>query len=287
MHHLASERVRRQVVRRGKTVVTMASKRRNNARKRTPRQPAARKAPPPWKRALIWTGSVAGALILAAVTAFGTGLGQKLVATVTTDAGPPVLIHAEYMQQSPGDLLIVAPTQNDLDGLPGSGSFQKYIAAVTKVGGAEYTPAYIQVVLRGNRTGPVVVNAMSVVKQCRAPLNGVVNNPDISLTTVTGIGFDLDGRFPVAEAENDGNISGDFFAHRTISLADGQTQTLLIGVTTDRYFCHFTFHLGVNTPAGEEVPETVTDHGRPFSVTACPADGCRGVRVKITPPPSG
>jgi hypothetical protein len=265
----------------------MASKRRNNARKRTPRQPAARKAPSPWKRALIWTGSVAGALILATVTAFGTGLGQKLVATLTTDAGPPVIIHAEYMQQSPAELLVVVPTQKDFDGISGFGGFQKYIAAVTKVGGAEYAPAYIQVVLRGNRTGPVVVNAMSVVKQCRAPLNGVINTPELSLTVVTGIGFDLDGRFPVAEAENDGTLSGAFFANRTISLEDGQTQTLLIGVTTDRHFCRFTFHLDVNTPADGEVPETVTDHGRPFSVTACPADGCRGVPVKITPLPSG
>ena len=265
----------------------MASKRRNNARKRTRRQPAARKAPSPWKRALIWAGSVAGALILAVVTAFGTGLGQKLVASLTADAGPPVLIHAEYMQQSPGDLMVVVPTQRDIDGIPGSGGFQKYIAAVTKVGGAEYTPAYMQVVLRGNRTGAVVVNAMSVVKQCRAPLNGVVNNPDISLTTVTGIGFDLDRRFPVAEAENDGTLSGAFFAHRTISLEHGQTQTLLIGVSTNRYFCRFTFHLGVNTPAGGEVTETVTDYGRPFAVTACPAAGCRGGPVKITPLPSG
>jgi hypothetical protein len=67
----------------GNTVVVMASKRRN-IRKRTTRRPAPSPASPPWKRPLVWTGSVAGALILAAATAFGTGLGQKLLGTAAS-----------------------------------------------------------------------------------------------------------------------------------------------------------------------------------------------------------
>jgi hypothetical protein len=114
----------------------------------------------------------------------------------------------------------------------------------------------------------VVISGISVVKHCKAPLNGATEIAgNISLVEIVGIGFNLDSAFPVAEVDDAGDLSGAFFARHAISLGDGQTQTLGLSVRTGRHFCRFSFQVRVDPPAGRGYGN-VTDHGRPFSVTA-------------------
>jgi hypothetical protein len=205
-------------------VVAMAGECRN-VRKRTDRQRAPTPASSRWKRPLVWTGSVAGTLILAVAAAFGTGLGQKLFDTITTgynaspsvatghNANLPVIADATYLQQFPGSFTVGFPSGENPPSLRegSSNSFQRYMAEVNKRGGALVAPAYIQVILRGNRPGPVVISDMRVIKHCQAPLP-----PQFRLTLWSGVqifgisfnlDFNLDRTFPVAQTDKLGTLS--------------------------------------------------------------------------------
>lgn len=218
----------------------------------------------------MWCGGVATALIIGAATTFGSGLGDKLfsaAATARDNSRPPVITDAMYMQQSLGDFLVSFPSPEDFAASRGFTTFQNYVGEITKLGGAIVSPNYVQISLRGNIPGSAEVSDMRVIKQCKAPLK-YESAAFQGLQVVSGISFDLDDVFPVAETDDLGTPSGGFFAKHTISLADGETQTLLVALTTRHYFCQFTFQLVVDTPTGATVTENVTDNGKPFAVTA-------------------
>ncbi len=88
-----------------------------------------------------------------------------------------------------------------------------------------------------------------------------------SLAPITGIGFNLDNRFPAAQNLANGVLSGNFFASETIVLNHGDTQTLLLYAVTKSQYCQFYFRLIADTVAGR-VTELITDNGKPFEATA-------------------
>jgi hypothetical protein len=188
-------------------------------------------------------------------------------ATARDNSGPPVVTNAMYMQQ--GDFYVGFPSPEDFAVSRGfSTTFQSYVNEVTKLGGAIVSPNFVQMTLRGNIPGLAEISDIHVIKQCKAPLKYQSSAANISLQAVSGIDFDLDDVFPVAKIDDLGTLSGGFFTKHLISLADGQTQTLLVALTTQHYFCQFTLQLVVDTPTGATVIENVTDNGKPFAVTA-------------------
>jgi hypothetical protein len=186
----------------------------------------------------------------------------------------PVLIDSAMYQQAadngftyafPG--VLTSEQVATLNNLPVS--FQSYITQVTSLSGTNVTDTDVQIVLRGNAAGQTAVIAgMNVVKNCAAPLTGtLLYSPSAGQDTNIEIGFNLDSKLPVAQDYHFNGLSGNYFAEHTISLRQGETQTLLVHAVTRQYYCQFTYRLLVDT-GGREVAELITDNGKPFTVTA-------------------
>ena len=78
------------------------------------------------------------------------------------------------------------------------------------------------------------------------------------------LGFNLDESFPTARSAT---LPTSYFLGHIISLRPGEIQTLIVGAETKKQYCQFIFHLIIDTDHGQVI-EAVTDHGKPFSVTA-------------------
>jgi hypothetical protein len=186
----------------------------------------------------------------------------------------PVLIDSVMYQQAADDGFTYAfpgqlTTQQvaSMNNLPVS--FQDYINEVTSIGGTNVEDTDVQIVLRGNAAGQTAVIAgMDVAKNCQSPLNGtLLYSPSAGEDTDIEIGFNLDNEFPAAQNYRSGGMSGSFFGAHTISLRQGETETLLVHAVTRQYFCQFTYRLLVDT-GSREVAEVISDNGKPFTVTA-------------------
>ena len=136
------------------------------------------------------------------------------------------------------------------------------------MGGAGISDTAVQIVLRGNADQTVVIAGMRVVTECTSPLTGtLLYSPPAGASTNVDVGFNLDAQFPIAQDARNAALSGNYFAEHTISLRRGETQTLLVHAITRRQFCHFTYQLIVDN-GSKQVSEPISDHGKPFVVTA-------------------
>lgn len=233
-----------------------------NRQRRPPRQPV---KSPWWKRPLVWAGSVIGALVIAIATAFGTGIGQDLFSALFRSSSPegaPVTVEsATYVSGEvyafPQEITARQLKIIDTSTLP-----------LESFGGVNVQGAEIQIVLSGNDTQAVVIAGMQTVKHCAAPLTGTLFESTVPGPSVdTRVGFNLDNRLPIAQDLEDNNPNADFFADHTISLRQGETQTLLVVAETRQQYCQFTFKLIVDTSNGQ-VAEPITNNGKSFEVTA-------------------
>ena len=186
----------------------------------------------------------------------------------------PVLIDSVMYQQAADDGFTYAfPGEltnqqvASMNNLPVS--FQDYINEVTSIGGTNVGDTDVQIVLRGNAAGQTAVIAgMDVAKNCQSPLNGtLLYSPSAGEDNDIEIGFNLDDEFPSAQNYQSGRLSGSFFGSHTISLAKGETETLLVHAVTRQSFCQFTYRLLVDT-GSREVAEVISENGKPFTVTA-------------------
>jgi hypothetical protein len=265
--------------------------------------PRGRAAAWPLGQPRFWIGGIIAAVIASAAAACGTSngnspqhsthhsspvahLAKPSGTSMTAAASPspggipvvtsdmPVLIDSVMYQQAaddgftyafPGEL--TARQVATMNNLPVS--FQDYIREVTSIGGANVGDTDVQIVLRGNAAGQTAVIAgMDVVKKCQSPLNGtLLYSPSAGEDTDIEMGFNLDSEFPVAQDYRSGSLSGSFFGAHSISLREGEPETLLVHAVTRQSFCQFTYRLLVDT-GGREVAEVISDNGKPFTVTA-------------------
>jgi hypothetical protein len=133
------------------------------------------------------------------------------------------------------------------------------------------------VYLRGHRSQMVRVLDIRPVNVTREkPFAGTLFNvyPQGG-DTILQIGFDMDSPYPGArEMRDDGTLGNSYFDHKTLSLSDQESEVIAFIVYSKRYLV--TFNLQVDYLAGNEVRhETVTDNGRPFTLTgfSCRPDG--------------
>jgi hypothetical protein len=271
-------------------------------RRRTPqRQPKPRTRQPAnapwWKRPLVWIGTVAGALVIAIVTAFGSGIGQTLFSAAssgepratasgsavssgtesgTEPTGPPVVVESAAYQVDPGfGFMYAFPRSETIQQVtpPGLAAsiFGPDLDQISRSGGVLVGPTNLQIVLRGNAVDPVEIVGMQAVKACAPPLSGTlvyISPHDFSegLNPIANVGFNLNALFAVAQnIDSNGNLSGNFFTKDDVSLRYGETQTFNFWITTGRY-CRFTVQLTIDT-SGAQIPETISNDGKPFTLT--------------------
>jgi hypothetical protein len=152
---------------------------------------------------------------------------------------------------------------------------QQYQQWAFNKGGVTTDDVRLQIGIRGNDSGTVVIQDVQLTKQCQAPLTGtLLYVPPQGGTGDLGIYFDLDQQFPVAEdADTHASYFGASGAGHTITLGHSEDATLLLDATTSRQYCTFSLVLVIQTVSGQEVHEVVNDHGKPFQVTAAAGVG--------------
>src|SRR5215471_3191812 len=139
-----------------------------------------------WRRPVVWLGSVLGALILAAATAFGTGAGQTLWSSATAPPaphGPPVKLEAvsplEFYEFKsyvlPTKLVLTAgqlAAMNAAVGISSTG----YANWFRRRGGVLAVDELVAVTIVSNSDSPVTIKEIDVVKRCQAPLHSTLFN---------------------------------------------------------------------------------------------------------------
>jgi hypothetical protein len=247
---------------------------------KTPRPGLGEKKKPWTQRAAIWLAGIGGALTIAAATAFGTGVGQRLF--------------SEMFVQHSGDKKVIEPIQIQSAGyIPGfnevfafpdeltkteilkatkgmaQSEFAENMRDVLELGGAPDYIQRIQVVLHSRVKQVSTITGIEVNKKCSAPFTGTeLWNPAQSAISNLSLGLDLDRTIPIAQFITSGQtFRGNFFAQKSIQLASGESDTLLIYALTTRHSCLFTLKLLIDYGARQYV-ENVTNDGQPFKATA-------------------
>ena len=237
------------------------------------------------RRTYVWAGSVGTALVIAIATTIGTGIGNDLLSIrtghshsgtpVKSPSGPPVMIDAVTVDRdaAQGGTYVLPQrrvfsslelqTLNQLNPTqPG------YDAWFRSKGAVDPDWSSIKLVIEGNRSHPVQLIGMHLIKRCQKPLDGTLfYSPSAGAQFTVGIGINLDSVTSIAENAKDYVFSGDYFASHTISLAFGEVQTLQIMAHTTQQYCQYTLALTV-VDGTTQTTESITDHGQPFRVTA-------------------
>jgi hypothetical protein len=141
----------------------------------------------------------------------------------------------------------------------------RYDSWFTSRGAASVSPAVFKLVVEGNRSRPVQIVDMGYTDQCTRPLDGSYYGEGQAGGTEEdqAVVFDLDAKHPFPQ---NGMVTGNFFAAHSISLKEGEVEVFKVVVNSSRY-CQYRLTLSV-VDGTKTVTEVVSDHGRPFHVTA-------------------
>jgi hypothetical protein len=232
-----------------------------------------------WKQSLKWTAGVAGVLIAAAATAFGTGLGQQLFGFASGNSvspkaaglkpGSPILV--EEVRASGWDYpSLVDPRKLALSNAE----------ALTLVSNRRKWPPdivmtnqqWITLTVAGNSPEPVTINDIAIVKHCQVPLTGgtlFFAPPGAGSFSTSPVYFNLDTPITIGQylSKETGRIYDNFFAKQAVTLRYHEPWTFAIYVETKQHYCTYTFQLSVATTHGP-VTETINNRGKPFSLTS-------------------
>src|SRR5712691_483902 len=159
---------------------------------------------PWWRRPIFWLGSVASALVIAAVTAIGTGLGSTIWHTATAPrppAGPPVRIEAVSSLQFGSYASFVLPralilsraqlaAMNTQTAISDAGYVRWFLrrAAVQAYEGT------ISLTVTSNSATDVTIKEIDIIKHCKNSLHGTLFSDFLGAgpQVTPEIAFDLD-----------------------------------------------------------------------------------------------
>jgi len=140
-------------------------------------------------------------------------------------------------------------------------------------GSVRVNQAWITLTIAGNSAAPATINNISIVKHCQAPLARGATlfyvPPGAGSLSTSPVYFNLDNQILLGQylSKETGHLYSNFFAKQVVTLKYHEPWTFAIFVTTNDHYCQFSFQLSVATIKGP-VSETVSDHGRLFSLTA-------------------
>lgn len=244
---------------------------------------------PLWRRPVIWLGGVASALVIAAATAIGTGIGSTVWSKATAPGapvGPPVRIeavsplqfgtHASYVL--PQKLILTTAelaSMNIETGISTAG----YVTWFQRRGAVQAGEGIISITIASNSSSAVTIKQLSVIKRCQGPLQGTLFDDFLGAgpQTTPEIAFNLDqqvsiGQFAPAAGPDQPKAGGNFFEKEIITVSPQEPpQTLILHAYTNHRFCQFTFQMQVATPHGIAT-ESITNNGMPFQLTSLESD---------------
>lgn len=149
-----------------------------------------------------------------------------------------------------------------LDGLEGP----QYDAWFKSRGGVAPDESDVQIIVHGNASTPVTVSDIEAIKTCKPPLSGsYFYKPGAGERNNIEISFDLDQSRSAALS----SAGRNYFILHSISLAPGETETLLFATRTTRSYCEYSLQLTA-VANGRKSVEKITDGGNPFRVSALP-----------------
>jgi hypothetical protein len=243
------------------------------------------------QRVLARAASPDAVAIAAFVTAFAGNFGDHAATLASAigarsgpasaSAGDPVTIDYAQPEQPAGSAVIAAAAKpiiltasqlSQLNSAQASGSAAGWLAAR----GALSSGTDILVVVQGNRSHTVRIVDIQPVASCAQPLDGTVfYSPSAASDPTTQLYLNLDQpQVPLSYAESysingigEDRVIGDYFGHYTIPLSPGGQFTLAIEASTQQHYCKFTLAMTV-VDGTRTVVEPITDHGKPFQVTA-------------------
>jgi hypothetical protein len=264
-----------------------------------------------WRRPALWLGGLTTAVIAGVLVNFITAQSQHIThssepaiypsgpATQSPDskpssghkqlsaaapAGPPLKVLSEdplnlyqlVVWAFPREYLPDNDQLDDISSLiksPIPASHSAFAEWFFSRGAYEIGGASTQLVVQNNRSYPIRIINMNVVKSCEAPLTGTLFFAAGGAVDATvGLGFNLDS--PDTDAETargtgPATWTPGYFNNYTISLEPGEQQVFDIYTATTRQAC--AYQLQVTVLDGEkQVYQLIGDGSEPFRVTAMP-----------------
>jgi hypothetical protein len=248
------------------------------------------------QRIIARAASLGGVAVVAFITAFAGNFGSHAATLVSTirghsargssPTGEPVTIDYVGPEPPAGTAVMAAAAKpiiftshqlEQLNSQQNSGSAAEWLAAH----GALTPSIDILVVVQGNRAHTVRIVDIQPVAACAQPLHGTVFfSPSAGADPITQLNLNLDKpQVPLSYSETY-SVNGsaeektirDYFGHYTVSLDPGKQFTFAIDATTRLHYCKFSLTMTV-VDGSQTVMEPITDHGKPFQVTAIYHDG--------------
>lgn len=229
---------------------------------------------------MVWVGTIVSAFFLTIVTTFGTGVGNKLISTVTARHTSAPAIPVKIEQVTPintaPNFSFVVPRLLVLDSTQLAGLNSEDESDITKLEtserGVPTGSGFINVTVMGNASKTVTITGMRVIKQCRPPLGGTFfYNPPAGGGPTIGLGFNLDSPADYAQnVERSYEYSGDYYQTHVVTLEPGEPQTFTIDVSSVRHYCQFYFEMSVATAQGN-FTEKISPPGGQFQLTGSAA----------------
>jgi hypothetical protein len=140
-------------------------------------------------------------------------------------------------------------------------------------GAYEIGGASTQLVIQNNRSYPIRIIDMNVVKSCGAPLTGTLFfGAGGAVDSTVGLGFNLDSPDTDAEAARGTGPAAwtpGYFDNYTISLEPGEQQVFDIYTVTTNQACVYRLQATV-LDGSKKVYQLIGDGAEPFRVTAMP-----------------
>lgn len=224
-----------------------------------------------WKKPGAWIGGLFLAALTSAVMGQLTGVFDRLIDRVT-ETGAAVSVNSvnTFRSDATGSSVVFpAGTDFTTADLAELNAEQDSVAWLEGRGGVAVGTVYIQIALSGNRSAPVRITDISVSPTCGKPLDGLLfESPPAGADDSISVFFDLDDVDPTATLLGSDGKAEAYFPARTISLAEGEQQLVLVTATTQKQFCEFTVDLTVLEGDSTVVQRISMPDDTPFMVSA-------------------
>jgi hypothetical protein len=196
----------------------------------------------------------------------------------TRDTGPPLTIVSERALNVdelgnwsfPVPRVLTASQLQKVNSIFLAGPTSPRVAGYfNALGGYAIGTMQTQVVVQNNRSHPIRIIDMHVVKSCHAPVTGTLfYAPGQAQDTIIGLGFNLDSPDTGARIVRNLTMSrtADYFDRYTISIKPGAQQVFRFQTTTTRYACSFRYQATI-LDGEKKVYQLIGDGRQPFRLS--------------------
>jgi len=270
-------------------------------------KPAVKARKPLWRRTALWAGGLGTAVATGVLVNILTIQAQRVAPPPTPSSAPSTVITPQHSspvrassKPSPAssgpplavlsedplniDQMVVwvfpteyLPSKNQLDYLnsllrnPGPDMRPEFTQWFYSRGAFESGGTSTQLVVQNNRSYPVRIIDMSVIKDCQSPLEGTLFfGAGGAVDPTVGLGFNLDSSDTEAERAQGFGVNywqPDYFTHYTISIQPGAQQVFDLWAVTSKYSCSYEYEVTI-LDGSRKVNQIIEDGNQPFRATA-------------------